>query len=284
MIGSIRVLIAQLAPRTHDVRANLETACHLIDEHPDASLAVFPELFVQSYALKGIEPLDVDEPGGPIASLQACARRNGTSVVIGVAERTDFGTTDEASGERVTDDGPTPRRGAMANTALCIDETGEIAARYRKVHLFDAERRWFAPGDEYVTVGLSGVSVAPLLCYDVEFPEPSRAAAVAGAELLVTISANMDPYLEEHALFLRSRALENGVPHVYVNRVGEEAGVVFCGGSGVADSRGRLLVEMPPYLADARLVTVPLERGTLQWRADRRPDVGVRQVSLPART
>lgn len=262
MPGSLRVLLAQLEPSPDPVR-NAASAVALIDEHRDAALAVFPELFLHGYSLEAIDPIADVGTDDALAAVRAAARRHGTSVVIGAAVR-------HARG--------------MANVAVCIDERGEIATCYEKVHPYGKERLVFEEGREYVTCLLSDVVVAPLVCYDIDFPEPARAVALAGAELIVTISANMDPYLEEHALFLRSRALENGVPHVYVNRVGEEAGFVFCGGSGVADSRGRLLVEMPPYLADARLVTVPLERGTLQWRADRRPDVGVRQLSLPART
>ena len=75
------------------------------------------------------------------------------------------------------------------------------------------------------------VAVAPLVCFDIEFPEPARAVAVAGAELLVTVSANMEPYEGEHELATRARALDNRLPHVYVNAVGELGGNRFVGGS-----------------------------------------------------
>lgn len=261
MSRSISVLLAQLEPRTHDPGANAQTVCHLLDEHPDADLAVFPELFLQSYALKGLIPLDLDTCD-EVGAIRGSARRNRTAVVTGVAERT---------------------RGGMVNTALCVDDTGEIAARYRKVHLFGKEARWFSSGDEYVLATLCDLAVAPLVCYDLEFPEAPRAVAAAGAELLVTIAANMDPYAGDHALFVRCRALENHLPHVYVNCVGQENGLTFCGGSAVADASGRVLAELPPYRREVRLVTVPVgDHPSPDYLADRRPEVTVR--ARPYRT
>lgn len=256
------MLLAQLAPRTHDVDANVQTACALLDRHPNVHLAVFPELFAHSYALKGIAPLDVDAPG-VLDPLLARARHHRTAVILGLAEQL----------------------GAhMANTAVCIDEQGAVAARYRKVHLFGAERRFFVPGDEYAVVALAGVAVGPLVCYDLEFPEAARALAAAGAQLLVTLSANMDPYAEDHQLFLRVRALENGVAHVYVNCVGQEGRLRFCGGSAVADAAGRVVSALPEYQSEVRVVDVPLgapDGGVApEYLADRRPDVGVRR-SVP---
>jgi (R)-amidase len=257
--GTVRVLLAQLAPVTHDPDANVATACALLDEHPGADVAVFPELFLQSYALRGIAPIDLDAPGSLDRLLDA-AGRNATAVLVGAATRDGAG---------------------MANAALCIDEQGRLAARYRKVHLFGAEPRFFEAGDEFVVVHVAGVDAGVLLCYDVEFPEAARALAMAGAELLVTLSANMDPFAEDHALFVRVRALENTVPHVYVNCVGEEGRLRFCGGSSVADASGRLVAELPAYRPEVRVVEVPLGPpvravASPEYLTDRRPGVPVR--------
>ena len=63
-----------------------------------------------------------------------------------------------------------------------------------------------------------------MICFDVEFPEVARSLAKAGANLLVTVSANMDPFGRDHDVFATARALENGVPHLYVNQVGRGRG------------------------------------------------------------
>ena len=255
----MRALLAQLAPVTHDVSANLSTACTLLDRHPEADIAVFPELYLQSYALRGIPAIDFGT-SSVLVDLAKSARRNRTAVLVGAAEATTRG---------------------MANTAVCIDERGEVVDAYRKVHLFGAEPRFFEAGDGYVLARLAGIEVGVLICYDVEFPEAARANAAAGAELLVTLSANMGPYGDDHALFVKVRALENGLPHVYVNCVGEEGRLRFCGRSSVVDGAGRVLAELPGYRPEVRVVEVPI--GTRarastspDYLADRRPDVQVR--------
>lgn len=257
---TLDVLLAQLAPRTHDVRANVEVACELVHEHPGADLAVFGELYLQSYAPRGISAVDPDRRGGPVQMLRECAQRHQTSIVVGAAVR---------------------HRDGIANAALCIDQTGGLAATYRKVHLFGAERRYFSRGDEYVVVRLADVAVGVLICYDLDFPEAARSVAAAGAQLLVSVSANMDPYAVDHALYARVRALENRIPHVYVNAVGREGRLRFCGGSVVVDSAGLAVAELPAYERAVRLVSVPLDHGP----DDPRPDyLAERRLEVPART
>jgi predicted amidohydrolase len=94
-------------------------------------------------------------------------------------------------------------------------------------------------GEPLVVVCLAGRLVAPLICFDVEFPEPARLLARAGAEVLVTVAANMHPYGPDHELATRARALDNRRPHVYVNQVGSHGGLTFAGGSAAIDAGGR---------------------------------------------
>jgi predicted amidohydrolase len=115
-------------------------------------------------------------------------------------------------------------------------------ATYRKCHLFgDGERRAFVPGETLCVAELAGVRVGVLICFDVEFPEPARALAHAGAEMLVTVAANMEPYGPDHALAVRARALDNRRVHLYVNRTGSQAGLEFVGGSAAIASDGSVL-------------------------------------------
>ena len=96
------------------------------------------------------------------------------------------------SGRRRTAGAPTRRR-ASAPTADGPPPT-------RKVQLFGgAERTPSSRGRHCSSSSSPAVRVAPLICFDVEFPEPARAVAEAGAELLVTVAANMEPYGDDHA-------------------------------------------------------------------------------------
>lgn len=217
----MHALLAQLASVPGDPPANAARAVATIDEHREVDLALFPELFLSAYELDSLA-VTVLAPDGPeLAAVAAAAARAGTAVVIGFAERLPGG--------------------GLANSAACIDETGTLAAVYRKVRLFAGERTVFRAGEELRLVSLAGRLVGPLICFDVEFPELARSLAVAGADLLVSISANMEPYGDEHEVATRARALDNRVPHLYVNAVGTLGGHRFVGRSRSVAADGGVL-------------------------------------------
>jgi predicted amidohydrolase len=221
----MHVTLAQLAPRPRDVRANAARAREVIAANAATDLVVLPELFLPGYELEDVEALAVELDGPEVAELREAARDAGTGAVVGLAERMD---------------------GGVANSAACIDAAGEVAAVYRKTHPFGDERSAYVAGEELVTVELGGRVLGLMICFDMEFPEVARALAERGADLLVTISANSPPFELDHDVFARARALENGLPHVYVNRVGEEDGLRFSGGSLALDPDARVLAEAGP--------------------------------------
>jgi predicted amidohydrolase len=114
---------------------------------------------------------------------------------------------------------------------------------------------------------LAGRRVAPLICFDIEFPEPARQLALAGAELLVTASANMDPFFIDHAVGAVARAHENRLPHLYANLVGSGDGLVFVGGSRSVAPTGEVLVEASRDREELLVVPVA-EPGGVDPRTD----------------
>src|SRR5207248_9720563 len=93
------------------------------------------------------------------------------------------------------------------------------------------EQEVFEAGEELVVAELAGRCVGPMICFDIEFPEHARALARAGADLLVTVSANMEPFYSDHQIASQARGLDNRLPHVDCNPRGIEAGLLFVGGS-----------------------------------------------------
>jgi predicted amidohydrolase len=205
------------------VAANAERAIAALAAHPEVDIAVFPELFLCGYDLSLLEqsarPAESDE----LRSIADAARAASTAVVVGFAER-------------IGD-------GELANSVACIDRDGSLAAVYRKTQLFGAEQQVFRPGADLRIVRLAGVEVGLLICFDVEFPEPARQLAAAGAKLLVTASANMEPFVADHELATRARALENRLPHLYANAVGAVGRLRFVGHSRSVDASGTVLAE-----------------------------------------
>jgi predicted amidohydrolase len=193
----MRVALCQI-PVSSDPSVNLSRALAAINSaaRQGAQLAVFPEGTQARFGtdlVAAAAPLD----GAFCSGLLEAARAHGIAVVAGAFE--------PAPGDRVY------------NTAVAFDETGRLAASYRKIHLFDAlgqrESDLVAAGGEPVIADLAGVRVGFLTCYDVRFPEQARALAAGGAELLVIPAAwAAGLFKEEHWVTLvRARAIENTI-------------------------------------------------------------------------
>jgi predicted amidohydrolase len=85
-------------------------------------------------------------------------------------------------------------------------------------------------------VDLGGVKTVVMICFDVEFLGAAR--ALAGADLPVTVSANMAPLGRDHGVFATAHALEHGPPHSYVNQVGRGEAFTFAGGTMAVSAHG----------------------------------------------
>src|SRR5215470_2467980 len=171
--AGMRVALCQL-PVSPDPAVNLGRVREAVAEaaRQGADLAVFPEATQARFGsdLRAVaEPLD----GAFGTGLATAAQESGVALVVGVFE-------------------PAPD-GRVYNTAVAYDGTGDLAAAYRKIHLFDAlgerESAVVAPGSEPVVADLAGVKVGLATCYDVRFPELARALAVRGAELIAVPAA-----------------------------------------------------------------------------------------------
>jgi predicted amidohydrolase len=101
------------------------------------------------------------------------------------------------------------------NTVVAVDRDG-LRGSYRKLHLFDAlgwvESERFAPGDgELLVLELGDLTVGVQTCYDLRFPELSRALVDRGADVLAIPSAWVaGPHKEQQwATLTAARAIES---------------------------------------------------------------------------
>jgi predicted amidohydrolase len=193
---------------TDDLAANLATVRTLTGRAAaeGARLVVLPECFSflgrgEGDKLRIAEAVDGD---GPIMStLRELATRHGIWLVGG-------GTP-----ERIESD---PAR--TYNTAVVLSPAGALAARYRKIHLFDVdipggatlrESDATAAGDALVTVPIEGATIGVSICYDVRFPELYRCLVKdKGADVLLVPAAFTAHTGAAHwHLLLRARAVED---------------------------------------------------------------------------
>ncbi len=141
----------------------------------------------------------------PLEELRALAARLKIHLLIGsLAIRKD------ADGDNA------PR---LANRSFLVDPSGEVLARYDKIHLFDIdlgggeayrESALYDAGTEAVAVELPFGKVGLTICYDLRFPTLYRGLAQAGATILMVPSAFTVPTGEAHwHALLRARAIEN---------------------------------------------------------------------------
>jgi predicted amidohydrolase len=264
----MRIALCQL-PVSSDPDVNLRRVRDALAEAAagGAEFAVLPEGMMIRFGTDlraAAEPLD-----GPFcAGLAEAAKETGVALVAGVFE-------------------PAPD-GRVYNTAVVLDGDGRLVASYRKLHLFDAfdqrESDLVAPGSSVVVAPLAGATVGVQICYDIRFPELTRALAVGGAAL-VTVSAAWQAGLfkEEHwVTLLRARAIENTVWIAAVGQVPDPdekptRAATGVGRSMLIDPLGVVRADLGPApgvaVINADMSAVDSVRETLPSLANRRTDV-----------
>jgi predicted amidohydrolase len=263
----MRIAVCQLNPR-EDRSANLAAARAALTTAAErgADLAVLPELVDYMGPGAGApKPEPVDGDFGTF--MAAAARELGMWVLAG----------------SFREEGPDA--GRAYNTSLLFDRDGDLAAAYRKVHLYDVEipgrvsyreSAGVAPGSSLVVVDADGVRLGLSICYDLRFPELYRELAVAGAEVLVVPAAFMTHTGRDHwEVLLRARAIENQCWVVAAGQIGpHEPGRTTYGRSMVIDPWGTVVAQAPDTVgvtvADVDLDRLTTIRAELPSLANRR--------------
>jgi len=259
----MKIGIVQTSPVFGEVKRNLTEACDAMASCT-ADLWVLPELFATGYQFVSrseVETLAEPIPNGPTTQrLTDFARTRRCTVAAGLPEKDDAGK--------------------LYNSAVLVGPTGLIL-RYRKIHLFAEEKRWFLPGDEPLSVAdVGGARVGLMICFDHFFPEAARTLALRGAEIIAHPANLVMPVYAQ--LTMRARALENGVYTVTANRIGFEHRaadrLTYTGCSQIASPDGTLLYSGPADATDTAIVEIDpaqaRDKSLTPWNdrlADRRP-------------
>jgi 5-aminopentanamidase len=224
----VRVAACQVSLRVGEIARNRSAALEATFSAAaaGASVIILPELAPSGYvfdspaeARAAAEPAD----GPTVTGWAAAAADRGLVIIGGFAE---LGAD-----------------GQLYNSAVLADPGG-VRAVYRKAHLWDAEPGFFAPGTApppVVDTAFGRIGV--MICYDVEFPEWVRAPARAGADLLAVPTnwpAEPVPPGERPNVVLnvQAAAFANRMFIAAADRVGEERGVSWVGGSLIAGPDG----------------------------------------------
>lgn len=199
----------------------------LVDDQ-DADLVVLPELwhvgaFDIEKAREHAEPID----GALVTTMSEAATRN--KVWLHGGSFTELGED-----------------GEHYNTAVIFDPNGNLAVRYRKIHLFGfdgGETTLMNGGEELIVIdtplGPTGIAT----CYDLRFPEMFRALNEGGAEAFLLCSGWPDKRIAHWTTLNQARAIENQAWMVACNEVGTHADTTLGGRSIVVDPLGAIVAE-----------------------------------------
>ena len=241
-MSAFTACIVQTVSNPYDKPGNLRRALDYMEEahSKGASLILLPEMFLTGYLVRDrlAELAEGLDTGETLSALRARARQLEMGVIVGLPVL-------EALGDK------------PHNSVVMIDRDGSIPGLSHKTHMFGGEEKMFAPGAEHKAFDTSFGRMGILVCFDGEFPETARSLALDGAEILCMCAANMTPFEDYHAVYMRARAMENMVYTLYCNYVGTEKRFHYCGQSCAYDPTGKPLAQADT--GEETLLYVPVD-------------------------
>ena len=214
----VKVGTVYLRPKNSTPKNNLKLFCEQIDSAGKLGLDIvcLGEAITQVGTGCSVKDCAEPIPGPSTQQLGEAARRNHLWVVAGLTER----------------------EGDLAyNTAVLLNREGQLAGKYRKVHLPREEwTKGITPGHSYPVFNTDFGTIAIQICYDWFFPEPEEIFALQGAEIIFAPTwgntlPDEDGCANGETVF-RVRARDNGVYMVPS---------VYDGNSLIIDPMGRIL-------------------------------------------
>lgn len=217
----MKVAVAQIAPELGDLWANLEKVRNFQQQaHAQgADLIIFPELAMTGYAL-GHEMARSSLRRNDEIFCELLGLSRTLPLVVGFVERSP--------------------RGRIYNSAALLDG-GEVVHLHRKVYLPTysvwEEQKHFARGKRLTVFSYRGLRIALFICNDFWYPSMAYLAACDDADVFCVIAnSSMDgegTNPRAWDLLLRPPALLYGTYVLFANRVGEEQGSTYWGGSTI---------------------------------------------------
>ncbi len=245
---TLKIALAQINPTVGDIPGNTQLVIETLIRARDtlqADIVIFPELILCGYPpedllLRPSIQIRIEKALEEIAA--AC---EGIVAVLGY---------------------PWREQGRLYNMAGVIQK-GQCIAQYAKnclpnYRVFD-EKRYFERGDSPCVVEICGVPVGLSVCEDIWSEGLVERAREAGAQVIFNLNAS--PFHNgkqaERIEAVSQRAIDGGMPVVYVNQVGGQDELVFDGGSMVIDAQGVVCFQAPAFASDVFSVELNVSKG-----------------------
>lgn len=222
------VACCQCAVADLDVDRNLDRVAGRVRGLPsDVEVALFPELVLTGFVDdERIRSAAIARDGPELGRVRAVAAATDTALLVGFAED---------AGDQ------------WFNATAYVTPDGEPTV-YRKRHLWDAERRWFAPGKRRVVVETPVGRTGLVTCYDLNDVADSAAFTDDRVDALFVTGAWPAAHVANWRLLCRARALDGARWLVACGRTGERAvdqrDGAYAGNSLVVRANGRIAAEL----------------------------------------
>lgn len=234
--GQLRILACQISvPETvgvSDRDRHLEALCAKIGRELSTTptdLVLLPELASIDYSRASFDRLDLlaETLDGPsFQCWSVLARDHQTHIAYSFPRRSDDG---------------------YLITLAAVDPKGQMVGYYDKIHLAQygasIEKEYFRRGEGLFVFSINSFRLAPIICYDIRIPELSRTLVVDHrVDVILHPSAYFrdESFYSWHA-FAMSRAIENQVYFLSLNRAGTSYGMSLCCAPWVDETRGPVL-------------------------------------------
>ncbi len=242
----IKVAYIQFAPVLNDLNLTIKNLDPLIEKVSNADIVVLPELANSGYNFRNKEQAfqtaESTESGIFTKFLTDKCKQHNFHIVSGINEIED---------------------GKLYNSAILLNAEGCLG-KYRKIHLFMNEKKYFHHGNELDVFDLGFCKIGILICFDHFFPENWRILALKGAQIICHPS-NLVTSLAFKTL--PAQALMNKFFIITANRIGNEDDLSFTGKSSIinplgeithlasADNEEATTFEIDPNNADDKMIT-----------------------------
>lgn len=224
-----RLALHAATPRLGNVEANVAAVAKAVAADK-AALVAFPELFLTGYNIgDDAQRLALTLDDDRLQLIRSAAKKAKSHVIVGGPRKI--------------------RAGVTANSAFLIHPDGTTEAYDKRVlanYTTFQEGLFFQPGRTTPVFDLGFATVGLSICYDLFFPEFQRRQTLAGADLLLNISASPTTSQRFFETLLPARAVENASFVAYANLVGPQDGIVFWGGAQAWSPRAQSLARSEP--------------------------------------
>lgn len=221
-------LIQVASPPDESIAERRRRVGQLVLSAADANVIVLPELWAVGYLnFDDYEAAAESSAGTTLTDAVTWARETNSFIHVGsFVERS--------------------ATGALRNTAVLVDPSGEVVHRYSKIHVFGYQSReaeLLEAGETLSAVDTALGRMSATTCYDLRFPGLWNTLSITGPDVVIVPAAWPLRRLSHWQLFTSVRAVEGQTFVIACNATGIHADTELGGHSRIVDPWGEVLVE-----------------------------------------